>query len=205
MPARPFARSPEPASAYIVCHLPTPRLQDFVELTSDVLVREGFLLHDSVLGSRLSVHSLLELELGRSYTTARGNSLCRTSRTEALLAGSVHISVDTLEPPRGSADTPTRSSLEEDEAETADGSSVDEDERDESAVGQPNTLSGALRCVRLLRANPGEDSLLDLERTLHRLPDANDWLRSFLALDGVQATTSPAGASLLLHASEAVP
>ena len=94
-------------------HPPTPtnnasQLHDAALVTADYLAiadestlrRDGLLVVDAASPKvLLKVHSLLELEPQRLYLTPRGSTLLRTSRTEALLAGKVHLSVDLVDSP----------------------------------------------------------------------------------------------------------
>lgn len=142
---------------------------DFTELTSpEELQRTGVLLRDRASHADIRVHSLFDLKLDRSYVTPRGASLRRISPGEALLNEQVSLPVT---PPDADADG-GRSSV--------------------SAVAH-----AALESVRMLRAEPGVESLAELERTLIRLPSSgsNDWLECFLQLDGLQALLDVLGHS----------
>ena len=157
------------ASSVVAAHFLT---MDFTALTSEgTLWSHGFQLEDRSRHETIKIFSLIELEEGTEYKTPHGHSLVRVSRTEALLAGSISLTVDladaavSMSSPRNSfSDIPC--ALEE-----------------QSAV-----IGTALHHVRNLGAEPGPASLTELLRALRALPPADDgWLDSFLALDGMQA------------------
>ena len=57
---------------------------DFTQLSDErQLWTRGFILEDRLRANSIKIYSLIELELGILYTTPHGNSLVRTSRTEA--------------------------------------------------------------------------------------------------------------------------
>ena len=153
--------------------------EDYNELTSSDLWHDGFRLHDRSAGTTLEVHSLVELELGRQYVTGHGNSIVRIDAATAVLANNVRLPVDLRDPTspmnRGRAGSP---------ATTLAGADDDSDE---------DQVQGALRMVRLLQAEPGPETLVELHRLLCRLhytaaadgPDT--WIGAFVALDGCTA------------------
>ena len=140
---------------------------DFTALTDEKeLWSKGFLLEDRVRRQSIKVFSLIELEQGIVYSTPRGNSVVRISRTEACLADKITLPVDLCD----AAISPRTSFVSSNE--------------DESSVA----IGSALQHVRALGASPSAETLGALQHTLGRLPASDDgWLESFLALDGLQA------------------
>jgi len=89
---------------------------DFTFLLSETLLSEtGILVEDCKLGEQVRIYSLDQLVVGRAYLTSAGNSLCRTSRYEALLAHKVTLRLNNSESEqrrcyRTSRDSSSRSS-----------------------------------------------------------------------------------------------
>jgi hypothetical protein len=109
-----------------------------------------------------------ELEQNILYATAHGNSLVRTSRTQAVLNEKILLRVDLCD----AAGSPR--------------ASFDEDGR--ASGGEAAIVGSALSHVRALSATPTADTLGALQHTLSQLAANDDgWLDSFLALDGMQA------------------
>ena len=186
---------------------------DYLALSSEKITNLGVNLVDRAAQKTIKVHSLVELELGRLYVTKDGNSLIRTSRHDALLAGKVTLPIDMDEAmsPRTSvcsADTPGSSCRHSKDGRdsplsplrrfvsegswcsslVSDAVTPPSSSRSRSfEVRESSSLSSAMLCVRVLRAAPTSKSLAMLERTFARLPMNNDWLDSFLDLDGMQA------------------
>ena len=146
---------------------------DFVMLTDErQLWTRGFHLEDRVRGDSIKIFSLIELEPGVHYSTGHGNSLVRTSVREALLADKIVLPVDLCD-----ASISPRASF--------DGTAATVSPANNSSAA---VIGSALSHVRALSATPSAASLGELQRTLGRLPIADDgWLDSFLALDGMQA------------------
>ena len=88
---------------------------DFTALTDEKeLWSKGFLMEDRVRQQSIKIFSLIELEQGIVYSTPRGNSVVRTSRTEACLADKITLPVDLCD-----AAISPRSSFASDEGESS--------------------------------------------------------------------------------------
>lgn len=132
---------------------------DFMDVTSAEVLRHGLPLTDRSSKREIVIHSLQDLQLGKSYSTSRGTKLRRTSTGTIMLGDRIELTLD------GSRVVPDMFVIQ-----------------DDAMLAQ-----NALMLVQSLRADPKIETLVNLERTLISVSSSASWLESFLKLDGIGA------------------